>query len=695
MSIPTKQSDSSTRVNGAAASPLPVKASERKAGWLSRFRNYLWLGVIFTVIAASVAAFILLRLAIREPFTGPTFTVARQKLQVTIVERGSLESAENNDIVVRIKAGTKGSTNASIIKWVVEDGKEVKAGELVVEFDDSGFQDQLKTQRNTVNKAKADWVQAQTDCTFQESQNTSDIKTAEVNWIQAVLELRKYVGERAAEQMTRLKSQEEIRNYLRKGFQDDVAIEKKLSADKTSLYLQDISDFKSKVVTARSDVESWLDRAKWSERMVLKGLYSPSQGDADASRLTSSEIALRKAQGDLDIYSQFEVEKNITKNWSAVKEAERAMDRVSIQAKAKMEQKNADEASKKSIYNQEDDRLRDMLKDEKDYKMYAPQKGMVVYFVPEQSRFGSGSQQSIVAQGEPVREGQKLMRIPNLRNMMVNARVHEAMVSKLRGEDARPTGSSDRMRLAFSFGRNDLLGLAAFQVGFDRAREKYKAIRDKEHDIVYPGQDASVRVDAYPGKHYKGHVKTVATVASQADFLTSDVKVYQTMVSIEALQEKNLKPGMSAEVTIQASETADEVLVMPIQAVVGNVAMGANRKCFVLDDKGYPHERDIVVGMSNDKFVEVTLGVTEHEKVVLNPRALLPEKTDMKPGVPGGRRGPETDGGGDKKGDKKKWDGKKKGSPGEGPASPGQNPGMFRTDNTPPNRQQPAAKQSF
>ena len=59
---------------------------------------------------------------------------------------------------------------------------------------------------------------------------------------------------------------------------------------------------------------------------------------------------------------------------------------------------------------------------------------MVVYYVSEQSRYGSGSQQSIIAQGEPVKEGQKLMRIPDLRRMLVNTKVHEAMVSRVHGD---------------------------------------------------------------------------------------------------------------------------------------------------------------------------------------------------------------------------------------------------------------------
>src|SRR4029079_11385946 len=116
-----------------------------------------------------------------------------------------------------------------------------------------------------------------------------------------------------------------------------------------------------------------------------------------------------------------------------------------------------------------------------------------------------------------------------------------------------------------------------------------------------------------------------------------------------------------AEVTILADETNAPVLVIPIQAVVGNVAMRSERKCFVLDDKNIPHERDIVVGLSNDKVVEVISGLEEGEKIVMNPRSLIPEKSDLKPGTPGPRRGAEFDDSGKKGGGKKGGGGNGKG----------------------------------
>jgi multidrug efflux pump subunit AcrA (membrane-fusion protein) len=627
----------------------------------SLFRRYplfFWVGAALCVALVAIGVFVLLMVFVQgAPYKGPTYVVKRAPMEVTIVERGSLESAKNEDIIVRVKAGTRGSTNASTIKWVIDDGTEVKEGDKLVELDDSGFQDQLKTQRNNFNKAKSDWVKARTDIDIQQIENLSRIKTAEVNKIQAALELNKYAGEAAGKKIAKFETQEQVRAYLLTDFEPDVKKESQASNGKfTSVYLQDQSVIKGTIETAIADKNSWMDRAAWSQRMVKKGFYSLSQADADDSRLQSMIIALRKAEGDLDIYEIFEREKNVTKKWSDVKETERSLDKEIKQADANMEQKKAIEATNKLILDQETDRLNEMLKDEKLYVMYAPQKGMVVYYIPEQARFGGGSQQATVAQGEPVRESQKLIRIPTLSKMLVRVKVHEANIAKVRGREYKPTGYSDALRSGFTLGQLDFFAQSAYHFSFEEIHEKFK---NKDQELTFKGQSATIRVDAEPGKSYNGHVKSKATVPSQGDFLSSDVKLYETIVPIDDLDPKNekLKPGMSAEVTILAESIKEPILSIPIDAVVGNVKMGADRLCFVLDTAGIPREREIKLRRSNDTMVEVVSGLEEGETVVRSPRALIPEKSGMTVATPGGRKGGEFDEGGkkvDKKGDTKK-----------------------------------------
>src|SRR5260370_28696272 len=101
----------------------------------------------------------------------------------------------------------------------------------------------------------------------------------------------KYGGEAAGSKISLLQTQEQVRQYLLTEFEDDVTKESEKSDGKfTSAYLQEKSMIEGNIYTARSDKDSWMDRAAWSQRMVKKGFYSLSQGDADQSRLDSMVI---------------------------------------------------------------------------------------------------------------------------------------------------------------------------------------------------------------------------------------------------------------------------------------------------------------------------------------------------------------------------------------------------------------------
>lgn len=621
------------------------------------------LAVLFVGLLIAIITYA--RAGASEAFNGPLWTAGVEKMQLSIVERGALESSENSEIVCRVKASGKGSTVSTTIKWIIDDGTQVVRGQKLIELDDAGLQEQLKNQIITVNKAKSEYIFADENLRIQQSQNFSDIETAKNNLVLAQIDIKKYLGDGVADKVLAIPDRLKLVKYLDADLEPHLKKEIGNSKDKSlSEVLQTLDDIGGRIEIARSDREQWLDRASWSQRMVKKGYLSRSQAESDKARLDSAEIALKKVQGELDIYRKFTVEKSVTELWGKFKEAERALDRTITQAKAKEVQAISEADGKRAIYLQEEAKKADVEREIDNCTLFSPQDGMVVYIVPEQNRMGTGQQQNIVAQGEPVREGQKLMRIPNLSRMLVNTRVHEAMVSRLRGETTRPTGFSEAQQVAMTIGRSPLAA-ALSEVVYDI--EFRPQFRERDVKVIASGQPALIRVESFPSKIYKGHVKTVATVPSAADFLTSDVKVYQTMVAIDE-QVEGLKPGMSAEVTIIAEESKEPILMVPIQSVVGSLAMGANRKVFVLDGTGQPKETDIVVGRSNDRMVEVIKGISEGAKVVLNPRPLLGEKSDMRPGVPGKQRGADS---GDFK--KKKGGGPPPGGP--APGGPPQNGG--------------------
>jgi HlyD family secretion protein len=468
---------------------------------------------------------------------------------------------------------------------VIDDGAQVKAGDLLMDIDDSPLQDALKTEKIALDQAYAAWVGAEENYKIQVSQNESDIKTAEVT-----LQLKRI----------------DLKNYLEGQFPAD---------HKTK---------EGAIKVAESNVEQQRDRAAWAQRMVKKGYQTVSQAQAEQAKLESCEIDLAKAREDMRVLTDpvFGTKKfTETDKGNAVAEAVRALARTKIQAVARAIQADSDRQAKHSVYLKEQDKYDDIEEQIRKCVITAPQDGMVVYFISDQNRYGSGSSQSIIAQGEPVREGQKLMRIPDLRHMLVNTKIHEAMVRRIKGETWRPTGFTDALRAAL-FMNPDPVSRMVNLFAMPEIREHF---RDKEHEKVADGMRATVRVDAQPDRALNGHVKTVGTVASQQDWMSADVKVYQTMISIDESVD-GLKPGMSAEVTIHVESAGEHVLTVPIQAIVGGAELGHTRKVFV-NTPGGPEERVITIGLSNETVVEVKEGLSEGDEVVLNPKVLVGDKT--------------------------------------------------------------------
>ncbi len=496
-----------------------------------------------------------------------------------------------------------------------------------------------------MDKARSDWIGAEEDYKIQESQNASDIATAQVNLTLARINLQQYLE---------------------------------------GAYLQSKNDLLGQLRSAQSDLEMWEERASWSERMSRDGrrYVTTAQSESDRARKLNAELALQKVKEQIRVLEDPKYGTKLqqtTDLQGKIDEAVRALDRVKKQAVANLAKKDGVRKAMQSVYEQQMSQYRDIEEEIKKCVITSPQDGLVVYYVPEQARFGSGSQQSVVAQGEPVREGQKLMRIPDLNKMLVNTKVHEAMVSRVRGEKWQKTGFSDAVHASLFTGA-DRLGVLLAQAAFLDQRSKFaEDHKDAELKLIDGGQPALVRVDAFPSRVLKAHVKTVATVASQQDWLSADVKVYQTMIGIDESLD-GLKPGMSAEVTIFTDAHREHVLAVPLQAIMGTPDMGDRRKIFVLTPQG-PQMRDVVVGLSNDTMAEIKEGLAEGDEVILNPRVLLSEKDRAKYGVQsssngngngkGGYPGMGGEGKGEKgKGGKGKDKAGFKGGP-DGPGGPG------------------------
>ncbi len=188
-------------------------------------------------------------------------------------------------------------------------------------------------------------------------------------------------------------------------------------------------------------------------------------------------------------------------------------------------------------------------------KVYAPEDGMVAYV--------SDRRREEIREGAAIRPRQAIMTIPNLRAMQVKTAVHESVL-----------------------------------------------------DQVYAGQRATIRVDAFPDRQYAGTVQQVAVLPDQGGWMSSDTKVYPTIVTIDE-EVEHLKPGMTAVVEIHV-DYLKGVTTVPIQAVLQR---GQANWCFIGQGRDV-QLREIALGRTNDRFVEIVSGIAEGERVVLNPMSM-------------------------------------------------------------------------
>ncbi len=201
----------------------------------------------------------------------------------------------------------------------------------------------------------------------------------------------------------------------------------------------------------------------------------------------------------------------------------------------------------------------------KNCKLFAPNDGLVVY-ANEQNNMRGGQQGPMVELGASIRERQKVFSIPDITRMRVNTKVHESMV-----------------------------------------------------DSVKEALPAKVKVESFADRDLHGKVQKVNTMPDATNMFSSGINVYTTFVSIDD-NLPGLRPGMSAEVSILVTQK-DDVVAVPVQAII---QMKGKDNVFVLTPTG-PSRRPVVLGLTNDKLIEVKKGLDAGETVALNPSALLTE----------------------------------------------------------------------
>ncbi len=321
--------------------------------------------------------------------------------------------------------------------------------------------------------------------------------------------------------------------------------------------LVDVVEASNKVVQAQAQLAVNLDTYINSTNLAAKGYETKQRADGDRLTLMNTQNSLIVATNGVWMLEKFDQVKNLDKYDSDVLQAEQELERVISQNRRKMAQYEADLESQINTLRLSEQKLARDKKNLSGTKIYAPQEGLVVYQVSD-NHFSS---ESLIEGGAIVRNRQELIKLPDLSRMKVIIKVHESHVNMIRA-----------------------------------------------------GQPAYVILDSMPDERFRGYVEKVAPLPdTQARWGNPNLKVYNTEVYItDPLP--NVKPGVSARAEVIVTNIADSLSV-PIQAVT---TLKGKQVVYVKNGGG-ADPQPVEIGMFNIKFIEITKGLNEGDRVLLAP----------------------------------------------------------------------------
>lgn len=510
--------------------------------WQKARRWAISLAILCGLVAVPVWAWSILSNSSPNQGQYVFYTVTKSDLPIVVTERGSLESQIRTEIRCEVENSSldRGGNYGTQIIFIVPNGSAVKKGDLLVELDSAAIREKLDRQTLDYQKAVSMKIQAIAKYENQKTQNETLHAEAKLKLTLAELQKEMYEdpvsGEYILAQGEIDRTIDEARNLI--------------DESKAALALQ--QNEKAGIETlfklgyrGKSD----LDQSQF------KYLQAEDKLASSMNKLKSSEAARKQ----LEKY----IKRMKTESFTGdVETAKRGVRQVTIDNESKLAQADAAKQEAESTETKEKERLEKMQIQLGKCKIYAPHNGMAVYARDERDN------ESGIAEGVSVRERQQILSLPDLSQMQVKTRIHEAVL-----------------------------------------------------DQVIVGLPVTVRIDAFPDRTYVGIVEQVAVVPTYNGWGGTGVKTYECIVRIPD-KVQNLKPGMTAIADIHVDRIRN-ILSVPVQSIV---QVEKDNWCYVANEDGI-EKKKIELGRSNDKFVHVTGGLNANDRVVLNPMMLFSEQT--------------------------------------------------------------------
>lgn len=567
---------------------------------------------------------------------GKTFEVRRGTLKISVLEGGSLEALESQEIRSEVKGyqGTK-------ILTIVEEGyqvseEDVKNGKVLVVLDSSELRNKIVTQEIQFQSTQASLIEARNGYDIQVNQNLSDVKAAELKMKFARMDVEKFLGKDLTQTIFKrlaLKEPERVdvvtlppaesqlksmkilpvppvimgtENPLQN--LESVVIEnvekRVLQVSPSGKIAQVPSTAKPDQVTIQVEPQKenrpvpvrtvMIDYSEYADESLL--------GDGEAQqKIREAEDKFMVAQTDLGVV-QATLE-GTTRLFGRGFVTQLQLDRDTVQVDKTQVQVDSTRTARDLFMNYEFPKLAEELVSKYEEALLALDKTQKEAI-------------SKLAQAQA-----------KLKSSESRYNIEKNQLTDLQDQVGKCTIKAERPGLVVYGGnRNGMVFYGQEQIregATIRQRQAILTIPDmtkmgvvvKIHEShikkVKKGMAAQIRIESEPDKPLEGIVTKVGVLPdSQNRYMNPDLKVYKTEITVTGVHEWT-KPGMTAKVEIFVDELEDVVYV-PIQAVF---AEEKERVCYLSGRT--PERRVAETGQYNDEFIEIKNGLEEGDLVLL------------------------------------------------------------------------------
>jgi len=618
----------------------------------SRNSILTWLGSqpkwrLVAVLVLIAGGLLWFRGAAKAPGNGLTFTVRRGPLDISVLEGGSIQAIESQEIKCEVRVGYQGT---KILK-IVEEGyqvtdEDVKTNKMLVELDPSELEKQILQQEIQYQSATASFTEAQQSYEIQVNQNASDILAAEQKARFARMDFEKFLGAEAAEQVFQevaARTPPEPTNsaaaLLVSDAKPPARPPARAAAPGTTAAAAPAPSAVATVLTTSppaSPAPALVTIVEGGPPMASVTAPLPAVSPP-ASVLPTPEPEPPPPKVEIDFLKYAKVE--VLGDGDAKQKLRKFDDDLQLAKKelqqAQSQYEGTRRLSDKGFMTKVELQREEIAFENNRLKVQTAETARDLFLKYE---FVKLAEESLSKYTEAARE--------------LN-RARKAAISKLAQAEARLKSSQgqynvqlrQRKELQEQLAKCLIRATKPGLVVYGSARDEYyyggeeriregATVRERQTMITIPdltkmsarvkipesyikkvkkGQKAKITVETAPDQKLTGEVSKVGVLPdSENRWMNPDMKVYLTTITVDGLHDW-LKPGMSAKIEIMVDKL-DDVVYVPIQAVT---PIEGKRVCYVLNGK--PESREVEVGQFNDEFIEIKKGLKEGEKVLLRP----------------------------------------------------------------------------